>query len=283
MKPKRIVRAFLVVIVLVIVLLIGVTIYADRLVKMGVETAGTKALGVSTTLGSADISLIGGSVGLKDFKVANPQGYQTPQMLQAGQLLTSVDLNTVFSDTIRVRQIILSDIELTIEQKGFTSNVQELINAIKAKQQPGAEKPQSDDLSGKKLVVDRIEINNASARVKLPLTGQQDVLTIKLAPIVLENVSPENKAALSVTVIQKVLLALVDGAVQAGGGVIPSDLLKGLEGSLGEMEQLLGGFMDETGRQLQDVGDTFKKDVDDLQKTGEGLLNILGDKKEEKP
>lgn len=271
-------------VVLVIVGLLFVILYADRLVKVGVETAGTKALGVQTTLDSAKISLIGGSVGLKDFKVTNPEGYQTPEMLTAGELYTEVDLGTLFSDTIRVPKIKLTDIELTIEQKGLTSNVQELIDTIKAKQKPDAEKPESDDLSGKKLVVNRIEINNASARVKLlPVPGQEDVVTIKLAPIVLENVSPEDKAATTVIIIQKVLVALVEGAVQAGGDLIPADLLNGLQGSLGQMKELVSGLMDETGKQLQDAGEKLKKNVDDLQKTGEGLLNILGEKKEEKP
>ncbi|MBN2211423.1 MAG: hypothetical protein JW709_08520, partial [Sedimentisphaerales bacterium] len=101
--------------------------------------------------------------------------------------------------------------------------------------------------------------------------------------IVLENVSPEDKAATTVIIIQKVLVALVEGAVQAGGDLIPADLLNGLQGSLGQMKELVSGLMDETGKQLQDAGEKLKKNVDDLQKTGEGLLNILGEKKEEKP
>ncbi|HUW19801.1 MAG TPA: hypothetical protein VMW16_10915 [Sedimentisphaerales bacterium] len=73
-----IVLAAIVVLVVVTAVIIG--LFADRAVKMGVEAAGTKALNVGVRVGDAELSIMGGKVGLKNLVIDNPPGYQNKQL-----------------------------------------------------------------------------------------------------------------------------------------------------------------------------------------------------------
>jgi len=247
MKKVKVILWILGILLLVVIgVFIGVIVYADHLVILAVETAGTQALDTETTLDDADLSLLSGSLSLEGLTVANPEGYQTDSLIKMGKCSTAVQLSTLTSDTIVVRHIQLKEFTLTIEQKGLTSNLQDVLNRIKAKQgsgptaPPPEEKP-SEGLPGKKLLVEKIEIVDARARVKLlPLPGQKDALDVKLGPIVLENVSNDrNKAELSLTIFRKILLAVAQATIQSGID-LPGELLKGLEGSIGTLNEALG-------------------------------------------
>jgi len=260
-------------VLLIIIIIIGGTIvYADHLVKIAVETAGSQALGVPTTLDNANISFFAGSVALENLNVANPTGYQTSHLIKMGNCSTKVKLGSLLKDTIEVEIIKLENLVLTIEQKGLQSNLNEVLKNIE--QITKDQKPQpKDELPGKKIVLQRIEIINPIAEIKLlPLPGQADVLKIELGDITLENVSQDrNKAELTVTVIQKVLVSLTEALVKSGAK-LPADLTNALTKSLEDVGNLLGdsilGLAGETGKLLEEG----TKAIEGLQK---GLENII--------
>ena len=260
-------------VLLIIILTIGSTvIYADHLAKIAVETAGSQALGVPTTLDNANISFFAGSVTLENLNVANPTGYQTSHLIKMGNCSTKVNLGTLLEDAIEVEIIKLENLVLTIEQKGLQSNLNEVLKNIE--QITKDQKPQPDeDLPGTKIVLQRIEIINPIAEIKLlPLPGQLDVLTVELGNITLENVSEDrNKAELTITIIQKVLVSLAEAVVKSGTN-LPADLTNALAKSVEDVSNLLGdsilGIAGETEKLLKEGA----KAIEGLQK---GLENII--------
>ncbi len=258
---------------LIIIIIIGGTVlYADHLTKIAVETAGSQALGVPTTLDNASLSLIGGSVALENLNVANPTGYQTSHLIKMGNCSTKVKLSTLLEDTIEVEIIKLENLTLTIEQKGLKSNLNEVLANIKEISKKDEPDPK-DDTPGKKITLQRIEIIDPIAEIKLlPLPGQLDVLTIELGDITLENVSEDrNKAELTVSVIQAVLVSLAEAVVKSGAD-IPVDLANALTTSIEGLGNILGdsilGIAGETDKLLQEG----TKAIEGLQK---GLENII--------
>jgi len=260
-------------VILFIIIIIGATIvYADHLTKIAVETAGSQALGVPTTLDNANLSFLAGSVTLNNLNVANPTGYQTSSLLKMGQCSTKVNLATLLDDTIQVEIIKLENLTLTVEQKGLQSNLNEVLTNIK--QITKDQKPQpKDELPGKKIALQRIEIISPIAEIKLlPLPGQLDVITVELGDITLENVSEDrNKAELTVTVIQKVLVSLAEAVVKSGAQ-LPADLTNALTQSLDDVGNLLGdsilGIAGETEKLLEEGA----KAIEGLQKSLENII-----------
>ncbi|KPK76437.1 MAG: hypothetical protein AMJ79_06680 [Phycisphaerae bacterium SM23_30] len=265
----------IVLLLIVVVIIGGVLVYADRLTKLAVETAGTQALGVPTTLEKANLSILGGSVSLEGLRVDNPPGYQTEHLLNMGNGTTSVNLGSLRTDTVRVKIIRLENIALTIEQKGLESNLGEVLKNIAKLQK---EKPPPDEeLSGKKLALERIEIINPIAKVKLlPVPGQVDVMEIELGDITLENISEDrNKAEMTLTVIRKILVSLAEAVVKSGAD-LPGGLVIALTESVQTVGQTLGegiiGIAGETEKILQEG----VKTIEGVQKGIEEIIKLPG-------
>jgi len=262
-------------VILIILLLVAAVFFADHLTKVGVETTATQAIGTQTTLNKADLSFMGGSLTLEELQIANPPGYETKNFLDMTRCFTNVNIPSLLSDTITVETIKLEGLTLMVEQKGLSSNLKEILDNIQKKNSTPAEKPEPEKTGGKKLLVKRIEITDACARVKLlPIPGKDTGLVdIKLAPIVLEDISNDrNQAEMAVTVVQKVLLALAGAVVEQGGNVLPADLQNALNGSIKGVQQLIGGT---AGAMVEEAGKVLGEGQKTIEKTGEELKKAL--------
>ena len=273
---RKLRRLLVVLVVLVVVLVVLVIFYADHLTKVGVETAGTQALGVKTQVAKADLSLLGGTLSLESLEVANPEGFETDYLLAIGGCSTKVKIGSLFSDTIVVETILLEGLTLTIEQKGLTSNLETVLKNIeKMKKEPSEKKDEAEEKPGKRLSVERVEIVDAGARIKLlPIPGQADVLEIKLAPIVLEDITPDrNRAELAGTVFREVLLAVAGAAVEAGGDKLPAGLRQGLDQAISGLEEVIGTVREQIS---ENAGKALGEGVKAIDKVGKDLLKLPG-------
>ena len=284
---KKLKWILLALVLMVVIVIGGVFFYADRLTKIAVETAGSQALGVTTTLEKAKLSLLGGSVSLTGLQVDNPEGYQTDFLLKMGKGTTKVDLGSVTSDTIQVEIIRLENLEMTIEQKGLESNLGQILKNIE--EYTKTDKPKPENETGKKIAFQRIEIIKPIARVKLlPIPGQVEVIPIELGDITLENISEDrDKAELTVVVIQKIMVSLAE-AVLKSGTELPGDLIVALGESVEAVAELTGEglkvmlegtevILGEGVKVLEEVG----KGVEELIKLPGNIIKI--DKKDKQP
>ncbi len=240
-------KLFLIVIAIVLLIVVGVGvggfIYANQLIVIGVEKAGTQSLGYKTTLEEADLSILDGSLTLKGLHIANPEGFTIENLMRLEDVSTAVDLGSLRSDTIKVKTIRVYRPVITLEQKGMISNIQVVLDTLKEMQQQ-KEKPaptEEEQVSQKHVLVERIEIIEPIAKLKL-LPGP-NVITernVELGDIVLTNIGNQtDKGAMMSTVFQKVLLSMA-GAIVKSGVDLPGNLLKGLEGSIVGVAEAVG-------------------------------------------
>jgi hypothetical protein len=252
-KALYIVLAVLVALVLLVV--IAVNLFADSAVKKAVEIGGTKALKVDVSLAKANLSIMGGALGLKDLAIKNPPGYQHDTLLKLNSGDIKVVVGSLLSNQVRIKEIKLDGMNLVLEQKGLGSNLQEVIKGI-----PSGDSGKAEP-SGKKLVIDNLEISNVTVQVKLlPVPGKADTMTLKLSTIKMKDLGSDSKldvAALS----SKILLAIADGIAEQGAGIIPKDMLDGIGSVLGK---------------TLDVGKEVIKGTGEIGKgLGEGLKGLL--------
>ncbi|MFC1782346.1 hypothetical protein ACFL02_02025 [Planctomycetota bacterium] len=268
---KKLKWILLALVLIVVIVIGGVFVYADRLTKVAVETAGTQALGVTTTLEKAKLSLLGGSVSLTGLQVDNPEGYQTDFLLKMGNGTTKIDLGSITSDTIQVEIIRLENLEMTIEQKGLESNLGQILKNIE--EYTKTQQPKPKDESGKKITFQRIEIIKPVARIKLlPIPGQVEVLPIELGDITLENISEDrDKADLTVVVIQKIMVSLAEAVVKSGAE-LPGDLIVALGESVEAVAELTGEGLKVM---LEGTGVILGEGVKVLEEVGKGVDELL--------
>jgi len=220
---KKLLDKIRLILIVVLVLILAVSIlfdiFAEGLLKTGIETAATKTLNVGVRLKTIELSILGGEIELGGLVVSNPSGYNHKNLLELKNAKIDVDVGTLLSDVVKIEQVKLDGINLTLEQRGVTSNnLQDIIKSIPKK--PKEEKP-----SGKKLQIDELEITNTVVNVKLlPVPGKADTITLELAPIRMTNLG-EDGTMDTAELSAKILLAITEGVTEQGVGVIPTDIL----------------------------------------------------------
>jgi hypothetical protein len=257
----------IVIVTLIVLLIVAVTVFGNQALKIGVETGATAALKVGVTLNSAKLSILGGKVELDGLKVQNPAGYQNPEFLNLQKAAVALKVSSLMSDTIEIDKIQFDEIQLTIEQKGVTTNnLQEILNAL-PKSEETAPKPEdktAPKTPGKKMLIHELAINGVQVRVKLlPIPGKADTVTLKLTPIVMKELGgdkPINVAELSA----KILKAIAGGIAEQGKDLLPIDMI----GSIGQ-------GIAQQGLKVLDTAGQVGKGV--LEGAGKGVLDGAGD------
>ena len=277
-KHRIITRIISLLVVILLLLAVAAFFFGESALKTGVETGATKALDVGVSLDSISLKPFAGQAGIRNLVVDNPPGYQHDNLLALGAADVALDLGSLLSNTVTIDSINLDNTTVTLEQKGLTNNLKEILERVK-KASPSEEPTTEQETPGKKLHVNTLDITNTTVNVKLlPVPGRADTLTLKLTPIHLEdlgNDKPMNVADLS----RQILLAITGGIAQQGAGILPADLVNGLESQLQAFGQI-GQQALQAGQKaiegaVQSATQSLEQTTEGLQKSGESLKKGL--------
>lgn len=177
-KIKKILLGLVIVLlVLVVVAMIVAGLFLGKIVKAGVETAGSKLTQAPVTVNAVNLSLLTGAAKVEGLVVGNPEGYKTPQAISVGVVAIGVNPASVLSDKIVVRSIEVRNPEITFEGNPFSGNnltkLRDNVNAATGSgQKPAATQtaPEAGQ-AGKKFEVDDFLITGAKVHVSLTGTG----------------------------------------------------------------------------------------------------------------
>jgi len=268
MKAGKIVKWIVTVIIIVIVAFVIIfNLAGNSMIRKGIEVGGSSALGVDVEVDSVKLSLMGAKFNANGLVVGNPEGYKTESMFEMKKMLIDTSVGGIMGDTIVIDEIILDGMAVTLEQKGLTNNIQEVLEGIKAKSQKPDKPEEEEEKEGKKIVIKRLLINEASVKTNI-LTGDKTV-GFTLAPIEMKDLGtdkPMDVAMLS----GKILAAIATGIVKSGGGLLPEDMLGTMGDTLGEAKKLL----EESDKMLEAGKDVGKEVQEGLKDAGEGLKDV---------
>ena len=272
-KAKKLIRNILIALVaLVLIVALLINFFADSGVKKAIEVAGTKTLGVDVTLGKAGLSILGGSLGLKELAIDNPPGYKHEKLLELSRGDVVVETRSLLSDTVNIKSVKLDAPVIVVEQKDLLkSNLNEILKNIHS-----GDSGESDS-SGKNVHIDLLEITNAQVKVKLlPVPGKVDTLPFKLSTIKMTDIGGD-KPIKTGDVIGKVLLALAGGIAEQGAGLLPDDMFNALTAQLQNLGALPSALLDETGKLLKTTTDLGKGGIGTGADAAKGVIEGVGD------
>ncbi len=235
MKTKKIVKQVgigLLVVVLVISLVVHFA--GDAALKAGIETSASKALGVNVSVGKISFSILAGKVKIKNLVIDNPEGYQHPELLRIGKGYVDVSVTSLLSDTVEIETIKFDGIDMVIEQKGLTSNLNDVMKNLPSGDGPAAKAPAEEKPAkeAKNLLISELEISNVVVKAKLlPIPGKADTVTIPLAPIQMTNLGSDDKMSTS-KLAGKILAAIAAGVAQQGADLLPKDMVSDINSAL---------------------------------------------------
>ncbi|WP_053979540.1 hypothetical protein [Marinagarivorans algicola] len=129
------IKITLMIVFIVILLVVGgvfaVLMNLSTLVEDAVETHGPQVTQTAVNLKDVDINLFKGMSELKGFEVSNPKGFNSPYAFKADTFRVHIDPMSLNADVIVINDITIEGVSIVAEQKGLTTNIQALLNAVK--------------------------------------------------------------------------------------------------------------------------------------------------------
>ena len=249
---KRIVFLLGVLVGVGIIALVGAFFGLGAMIKKGVETAGPRLAQVDVKLDGAKVSPLSGQGTLSGFVVGNPAGYQTPSAFQVSQAHLALDVRSLFSDTVVIREVRIEQPQITFEGGLKANNLSQIIENLKkatggsdtgssGPTEPSASEPE------KKFAIHELLIRGGQVNVSLKGMGGRS-LTVSLPDVHMQDLgTPEHgltSRELSLEIAKR-LLAQVLEAVSSGQLSGLSEQLKHLEvGKSNSLQKAAQGVFD---------------------------------------
>lgn len=257
------------VVVLVVVAIVVVWAYLNSIVRHTVETQATASLNLPTTLGAANVSLLGGKFGLSDLQIASPPGFTADRMFKLGGVNLAVNYSDLKQQPIRVASINIDKPQLVIEQKGGKFNFQALVDQE-------SKAPPAEEGEPIKLIINELAVNGALVTIKPGIPGLDKDIIIPIPSMSLKNIGTgegnQNGVAIK-EVVGQVVTALTAEASKSDA--LPPEVRQLLSLNVAQVAQKLQG---EFARQLGTISGDVNKALGDIakdpSKAGESLKNV---------
>ncbi|MEN6386838.1 MAG: hypothetical protein ABFD79_16785 [Phycisphaerales bacterium] len=253
------------IIIIFLVVVIGL-VSIDGILRSAIQTAIKKQLNVDSSVSKVSLKIFSGTIEITDLKIKNPKGYQFENIFEAKSIFVKTSLGNLLSNPVGIDQIKIDGVAMSIEQKGLSNNINDLLKGMPAKEEDkGTAEPKK---AAKKVHITALDINDITVNAKLlPLPGKADVATLSIASLHFSDIGGE-KTTLA-QVIGKVFTEITNAVVKSGTDILPTDMLNSMSDAVkGNFENITGEGM----KTLEKAGEDIK------QKAGESLKNIFKSK-----
>lgn len=275
-------KKFLLILLTIIILLAGgicgLYLNLESIVKASVAKYGSQLTGTEVALDGFRLSLRKGEAELKGLRSANPEGYQTPQILSLGSVYVRLDMRSLLKPIIVVDEIRIANPEIAYELKSVAhNNVSDLLAAVNknAAAKPavdqtdatraGTAKPavssggsakSASSSGGKKVIINALNITGGKVSLGATFGGKGAAASVPLPAVTLKDIGREKgsqgKGIIETAslILKKILDTAYDTAVRQGLNSLKdiagesADTLKGTAENLkNSAKGLLGGLL----------------------------------------
>ena len=224
-------------IVLGVIILAGVAAYIfspslESIVQKLVHKYASQVTGTEVNLSGFKLSLTKGEASLSGLTVANPENYQSPYILNLGNISAKVDVKSLASDTIIIDEILVDKPIITYEMLSITQNNIKQLQENIAKNTASAEKTEQEDNSqaaqtedekysqGKKVIIKLVRVSGAELQAIAPLQGTENAVKLDIPTIEIKGIGENKKGGDSIvssisTILNKILSDASKTAVKA--------------------------------------------------------------------
>src|SRR4030042_676105 len=210
--------------VLLIVILLAVIIGAvsiNGILKSAIQAAIKKQLNVDASVSKVSLNILSGTVRISDLKIGNPPGYQFEHILETKSIMVKTSIGSLLGSPVEIEQIKIDGIAVTLEQKGLSSNLNDILKSMPEKPKTETAKPKE---GGKSVHISSVDINNISVTAKLlPIPGKSDAVTLKISSLHLSNIGGE-KSGLADSV-KKIFTEIANAIATQGRNILPGDMV----------------------------------------------------------
>lgn len=276
---KIITKTLLWLVVLVVVALLTLPLWVSPVVRTAANKITPNYTGTYFNLGAFGLNPYSGHLHAGKVQLDNPEGYRPSKAVTLGDLDIDVDMSTVLSETIVIRDIVVKDLFVSIASKDGTNNFAAIAAyATKGKEETEETVDDEDTTnSAHKVVIDRIRLEGVTVqyeRIPIPLP------TITLTDIGRESNGIEFEDAWMAIweAIEKSATTVGDGLINLGTSVLTegtnsisvaaegasaaadaaAQSVKGVTQGVNDALDKAGEAVDSAAKKVEDVGKAFK-------------------------
>lgn len=261
------------VIAALLVVLVAVSYFVfsslGSLIVASVESFGSDATQAEVELKDAEVSVTSGEGALRGLRVGNPKGFASDSAFWLGQISVKLDVASVGSDPVVVKEIVIQAPEVTYELGESGSNIDALQRNVDSyvKQLAGAAgssegSANSGGGGGPKLVIENLYVRDGMVKVSATALGGK-TLDAPLPAIHLKDIGKDSGGATPDQIIAKIFSSLSSGV---GAAVAPLGLDKlagaaeaGAAAAKSAVEQGAAGTADTLKEGAEGAGTQIKK------------------------
>ena len=179
----------------------------DAQVASAIRRYGPEITGVSISLSNTTINPLDGKAALYGLVVGNPAGFKTKQALSLDEISMTLDIRSLTTDVIRIKELILLKPEIMYEYAAGNSNLDVLRRNIERAIGHSKQKAQRSE-SGKKLFIEHLYVKSARAHVSAELLNGEAV-SLSIPDVHLQDIGRKSDGVTAGEVTKQILGSIV--------------------------------------------------------------------------
>ena len=233
-KKKSWKRRLLHILIGVVVVLALLVVFRDLVIKHSVEKAGSLIVGTPIKCGHFSSSL-SGKVHIKDLTVGNPEGYHNPYAFKLGEVRVDLNVGTIFSEKVEVRDVYVEGVNVDYELKLGRSNLGEIQKNLERFTPADKDNPDSADEGGtdnaQQAVIRHLKVENTA--LTFSNATLKTTLKMPLPGLELENLGDGKPIGETLNEFFSLIFTSIKKAVTGAGGAVV-DAVGGAVSGVGE-------------------------------------------------
>ena len=215
MKRRKLTIGLGIAVAVLVLLLVFLQFFLGHTIKLAVNKAGPAILKTDVRIENVHARILSGKLKIDGILIGAPEGFDA-NVFEMNNLTVDIDVPSLFSDTIHIREVTILDPIVTYELKGLNSNLSALLAPFE-KKDGEEEKEVKEEKPAKKLMIDKFLFQGGKVRMAVA-SGKGAVLP--LPNIELADIGKKSGGATGVEVAYEVLKSITSGTLSAVAGVV---------------------------------------------------------------
>ena len=209
-KRKTFRRILITVIILLIAVVLTVQYGLGTIVRKAAKTAGPAVMGTEINISKAYVRPFFGIVDLGSMVVGPPKGFKA-NVFEMENFRIIVDTQSVFSDTLIIKEIAIINPLVSYEFSGLQNNISTILERFETTEKEAAkDKDKTEKKAGRKVVIESLIFSGAKIRMATTLTGGKGVI-IPMPDIVLNDIGKKSGGTTALDAFGQVLKSISYG------------------------------------------------------------------------
>ena len=211
-------RKIIIVLLFVFVILCALYVGGNYIARKALEARFTQAIGLRTKIASFWISPLQGKITIKNFTIANPEGFSDKPLFRLKSCSALLKLSTLTQNIVHIESIVLRGITITAEHNRDRFNLDSLKHGAppadkRAEEKPDKSTDKKQSQKRKFFIIETLQAKDIKMRVSSSSLSKNSI-NFKLPNVAIDNFSDTDENPLTADeIIYKLVYSIIDRLV----------------------------------------------------------------------